>query len=164
MYSGGSGCFTLLLPGNIRTLVERPPSPTTIPLIRPYFVWRTVFYVCTMPDQPTIPLTRPATESDGIFSLANDHIAYSRTPVQLISDRGQHILHIIPIGGSTQRTQKRLRMRGWWRVPLIVLTPNDRTSMVERKHNISTSEERIEWQTEWRGESHQLWGLYKYYV
>ena len=28
----------------------------------------------------------------------------------------------------------------------------------ERKHNISTPEERIEWQTEWRSESHQLWG------
>ena len=34
-----------------RTPVERPPSPTTIPLIRPYFVWRTVYSVCTIPDQ-----------------------------------------------------------------------------------------------------------------
>ncbi len=34
-----------------RTPVERPPSPATIPLIRPYFVWRTVFSVCTIPDQ-----------------------------------------------------------------------------------------------------------------
>ena len=34
-----------------RTPVERPPSPMTIPLIRPYFVWRTVFSVCTIPDQ-----------------------------------------------------------------------------------------------------------------
>ena len=56
---------------------------------------------------------------------------------------------------------KRLRIAcksGWWCVPLILLTVNDRTSMDERKHNISTSEERIEWQTEWRRESHQLWG------
>ena len=28
-----------------RTPDERPPSPTTIPLIRPHFVWRTVVYV-----------------------------------------------------------------------------------------------------------------------
>ena len=28
----------------------------------------------------------------------------------------------------------------------------------ERKHNISTSEERIEWQTEWRRESRHIWG------
>ena len=28
-----------------RTPVERPPSPTTIPLIWPYFVWRTLFSV-----------------------------------------------------------------------------------------------------------------------
>ena len=33
------------------TPVERPPSPTTIPLIRPYVVWRTLFSVCTIPDQ-----------------------------------------------------------------------------------------------------------------
>ena len=34
-----------------RTPVERPPSPTTIPLIRPCFVWRTVFSDCVIPDQ-----------------------------------------------------------------------------------------------------------------
>ena len=34
-----------------RTPVERPPSPTTIPLIRPYFVWRTVFSVCVITDR-----------------------------------------------------------------------------------------------------------------
>ena len=34
-----------------RTPAERPPSPTTIPLIRPYFVCRTLFSVCTIPDQ-----------------------------------------------------------------------------------------------------------------
>ena len=34
-----------------RTPDERPPSPTTIPLIRPHFVWRTVFPVCMIPDQ-----------------------------------------------------------------------------------------------------------------
>ena len=94
---------------------------------------------------------RPATGSDGIFSLADDHIAYSRTTVEWMSDRGHHIVHIIPIGGSTQTNTKSLRIAcksGWWRVPLILLTVNDRTSKAERKHNISTSEERIEWQTE----------------
>ena len=34
-----------------RTPDERPPSPTTIPLIRPYFEWRIVFSVCTIPDR-----------------------------------------------------------------------------------------------------------------
>ena len=34
-----------------RIPVERPPSPTTISLIRPYFVWRTVFSVSAIPDQ-----------------------------------------------------------------------------------------------------------------
>ena len=34
-----------------RTPVERPPSPMTIPLIWPYFVWRTLFSVCVIPDQ-----------------------------------------------------------------------------------------------------------------
>ena len=34
-----------------RTPVERPPSPTTIPHIWPYFVWRTVFSVCAIPDR-----------------------------------------------------------------------------------------------------------------
>ena len=34
-----------------RTPVEPPPSPLTIPLIRPYFVWRTVYSVCAIPDQ-----------------------------------------------------------------------------------------------------------------
>ena len=52
------------------------------------------------------------------------------------------------------------RVQKWLmtRPAIIVLTVNDRTSMDERKYNISTSEERIEWQTEWRRESYQLWG------
>ena len=36
---------------NSRTPVERPPSPTTIPLIRPYFVWWTVCSVCAIHDR-----------------------------------------------------------------------------------------------------------------
>ena len=113
------------------------------------------------PWPTTIPQTQPKTRSDGILSLADDHIAYSRTTVEWMSDRAQHILHIIPIGGSTQTNTKILRIAcksGWWRVPLISLWVNYRMSMTERKHNISTSEERIEWQTEWRRESYQLWG------
>ena len=58
------------------------------------------------PWPTTIPLTRPATGSDGIFSLVDDHIAYSRTTVAWMSDRGQRILQIIPIGGSTQTNTK----------------------------------------------------------
>ena len=43
-----------------RTPDERPPSPTTIPLIRPYFVWRTVGNAHYMnPSRATIPLIRP---------------------------------------------------------------------------------------------------------
>ena len=38
------------------------------------------------PWPTTIPLTRPATGSGGIFSLADDHIAYSRTTVEWMSD------------------------------------------------------------------------------
>ena len=38
-----------------RTPVERPPSPTTIPLIRPHFVWRTVLSFCIR-----IPHERPS--------------------------------------------------------------------------------------------------------
>ena len=52
-----------------------------------------------------------------------------------MSDRGQHILHMIPIGGSTQRTQKYCVSRA----------------------KVVDDASRIEWQTEWRRESHQLW-------
>ena len=44
-------CFDLTSKLYSRTPVERPPSPTTILLIRPYFVWRTVFSVCAVPDR-----------------------------------------------------------------------------------------------------------------
>ena len=50
-----------------RTPDERPPSPTTIPLIRPYFVWRTVRNSNYLnPLRATIPLIRPhQCDSDG---------------------------------------------------------------------------------------------------
>ena len=46
-------CLYIAIYGYSRTHVERPPSPTTIPLIRPYFIWRTLFSVCSVPDQRT---------------------------------------------------------------------------------------------------------------
>ena len=113
------------------TLTNDHPSYTTI-----FRVTDSVF--CLYDPWPTtIPLTRPATGSDGIFSLADDHIAYSRTTVEWMSDVGQHVLHIISIGGSTKTNTKILRIAcksGWWRVPLIVFAVNDRTSITERKH------------------------------
>ena len=43
-----------------RTPVERPPSPTTIPLIRPHFrVTDSAFCMYTNPSRATIPLIRP---------------------------------------------------------------------------------------------------------
>ena len=43
-----------------RTPDERPPSPTTIPLIRPHFVWTdSGFCSYTNPSRATIPLIRP---------------------------------------------------------------------------------------------------------
>ena len=57
------------------TLTSDHPSYTTI-----FRVTDSVF--CLYDPWPTtIPLTRPTTGSDGIFSLADDHIAYSRTNV-----------------------------------------------------------------------------------
>ena len=109
------------------------------------------------PWPTTIPLTRPATGSDGIFSLVDDHIAYSRTTVEWMSYVGQHMLHIISIGGSTKMNTKILRIAcksGWWCVPLILFAVNDRTSMTEWKHyNISTSEEGIERRLNWEESS-----------
>ena len=64
-----------------RTPVERPPSPTTIPLIRPHFVWRTVFYVCAVPDQrPSLKCDHRLGQMEFIFSFANDHFEYSVFP------------------------------------------------------------------------------------
>ena len=46
--------------GYSRTPVERPPSPTTIPLIRPYFVWRCWSNAAYLnPSRATIPLIWP---------------------------------------------------------------------------------------------------------
>ena len=44
--------------------------------------------------------------------------------------------------------------------PANIVDSEQSMSMDERKHNIhvSTSEERIEWQTEWRRDNHQRWG------
>ena len=63
-----------------RTPVERPPSPATIPLIRPYFVWRTVFSVCTIPDQ------RPSLWRDqrpGQMAFSPSRTTTSRIPERL---------------------------------------------------------------------------------
>ena len=77
-----------------------------------------------------------------------------------MSDRRQHILHIIPIGGSTQRPQKDCisRAKVVDDASRYYSVDSERPNEHERKHNISTSEERIEWQTEWRRECRQLWG------
>ena len=112
------------------------------------------------PWPTTIPLTRPATGSDGILPLADDHIAYTRTTVEWMAEVRQHILHIISIGGSTKTNTKILRIvckSGWWRLPLILFAANDRTSTTERKHNI------INFRTayrivDWIEKSNQLWG------
>ena len=61
-----------------------------------------------------------------------------------MSDRGQHILDILPIGGSTQRIQKDCV----WRAK-VVDDASGRAWM-----NESITEERVEW----RRESNQLCG------
>ena len=54
------GCHSMLRYIYSRTPVERPPSPTTIPLIRPYFLWRCWSSATYLnPSRATIPLIRP---------------------------------------------------------------------------------------------------------
>ena len=88
------------------------------------------------PWPATIPLTRPATGADGIFSLADDHIVENDCGMN-VRYRAAHFTY------NSNRWQywtntKRLRIACksvWWRVPLTLLTVNDRTSTDERKHN-----------------------------
>ena len=74
----------------VEPTVERPPSPATIPLIWPYFVWRTVFSVCTIPDQ------RPSLWRDqrpGQMEFSPSLTTTSRIPERLWNE--------CPIEGST---------------------------------------------------------------
>ena len=84
-----------------RTPVERPPSPATIPLIRPYFVWRTVFSVCTIPDQRQ-SLWRD--QRPGQMEFSPSRTTTSRIPERLWNE--------CPIEGSARYITQNIAYRG----------------------------------------------------
>ena len=57
-----------------RTLVERPPSSTTIPLIRPDFVWRTVFLTDDHPPN--------ATSDRAVWIITPDERLWNECPIE----------------------------------------------------------------------------------
>ncbi len=94
-----------------RTPVERSPSPTTIPLVRPYFVGRTVFSVCAVPDQwPSLKCDQRPGQMEFSPSRAT------------ISSRHNSIFPRITCGASTC-----IRSQRW----IITMLPSDTFEVIQ---------------------------------